>query len=178
MRLGQVWQMEWPLSVWREEIVRWSYLKLAGAPAQSAIEWPEQYEAICIAHTLWMLSPTQVGIPLFCNELDGQAWYAGTWGPRHPPTRLYQLAVPASDGYAPEGTPLWGQTVALATLIEYTVEQYGRERLPMLVAGLGQYHSWETLIPAVYGVSSDEFEVGWQAYLAARYRVSLNTIAH
>jgi hypothetical protein len=37
----------------------------------------------------------------------------------------------------------------------------GRERLPVLVAGLGQYDSWATLIPAVYGVSPAEFEARW-----------------
>src|SRR5205823_6624277 len=46
-----------------------------------------------------------------------------------------------------------GQAVALATLVEYAVATYGRERLPALMAGLGQYESWDTLLPAVYGVS-------------------------
>jgi hypothetical protein len=50
--------------------------------------------------------------------------------------------------------------VALATLIEYTAVTYGRERLPALVAGLGQYERWDALIPAVYGVSPGEFERG------------------
>ena len=59
----------------------------------------------------------------------------------------------------------------MATLIEYAVATYDRERLPALVAGLGHYESWETLIPAVYGVSPAEFEAGWQAYLAAQYGV-------
>lgn len=52
-----------------------------------------------------------------------------------------------------------------------TVATYGRERLPTLVASLGHYDSWETLIPAVYGVSPAEFEAGWQAYLATHYGV-------
>lgn len=56
-------------------------------------------------------------------------------------------------------------------LIEYAVTTYGRERLPALVAGLGRYEGWKTLIPTVYGVSSAEFEAGWQAYLAAQYGV-------
>jgi hypothetical protein len=59
--------------------------------------------------------------------------------------------------------------VALATLIEYAVATYGLERLPVLVAGLGQYESWETLLPAGFGVSAAEFEAGWQAYLVAHY---------
>jgi hypothetical protein len=63
------------------------------------------------------------------------------------------------------------QTVALAMLVEYAAATYGRERLPALVTGLGQYESWETLIPAVFDVSTAEFEAGWQAYLAAKYGV-------
>jgi hypothetical protein len=65
--------------------------------------------------------------------------------------------------------------VALATLIEYAVATYGRERLPVLVAGLGQYENWDSLLSAVYGVSPAEFEAGWQAHLAARYGVSLSS---
>ena len=65
-----------------------------------------------------------------------------------------------------------GYAVALATLIEYAVATYGRERLPMLLAGMGHYDSWETLLPAVYGVSAAEFEAGWRAYLQAHYGVS------
>ena len=65
-----------------------------------------------------------------------------------------------------------GRRVALATLVEYVVATYGRERLPALVAGLGQYESWDTLLPAVFGVSATEFEAGWQAYLVAHYTVS------
>jgi hypothetical protein len=68
-----------------------------------------------------------------------------------------------------------GRTVALATLIEYAVAAYGRDRLPALVAGLGQYESWDTLLPAVFGVSATEFEAGWQAHLAARYGLSLSS---
>ncbi|HMN29643.1 MAG TPA: hypothetical protein PKE45_15950, partial [Caldilineaceae bacterium] len=64
-----------------------------------------------------------------------------------------------------------GKTVALATLIEYAVTTYGRERLPALVAGLGQYDSWETLVPAVFGVSVAQFERGWQLYLSEHYGV-------
>ena len=55
---------------------------------------------------------------------------------------------------------------------------YGQEQLPVLVAGLGHYESWATLIPAVYGVSATEFEAGWQAYLATQYGVSLETLLH
>jgi hypothetical protein len=176
LRLWQVWDMDLSLALWREEIVWWIYLDRPGAGSAQTVMLPRQYEALCASHALWMEAPTMLGIPLLCNGLDWQAWYTGAWGPRHPPVRLGQLAVPAPAGYAQEGTSIWGQTVALATLIDYAVTTYGRERLPVLVAGLGRYNTWETLLPAVYGVSPDEFEAGWQAYLATRYGVSLDTL--
>ena len=56
--------------------------------------------------------------------------------------------------------------------IEYAVPTYGRDRLPALMASLGQSDSWDTLLPAVFGVSAAAFEAGWQAYLKAHYDVS------
>ncbi len=44
--------------------------------------------------------------------------------------------------------------------IDYAVAIHGRARLPLLVAALGHYDRWETLVPAVYGVSAAEFEGG------------------
>lgn len=101
------------------------------------------------------------------------------WWQFVPPTHLAQLAVPVlPNAYErPERTTDQishpGQTVVLATLIEYAVAAYGRERLPALLAGLGEYDRWETLIPAVYDVSPGEFEAGWQGYLTTQYGIPL-----
>jgi hypothetical protein len=173
--LWQVWEMDLPLAVWREETVKWLYLDLPGAGSAEWGRLPDRYEELCAAHILWMPGPAYVGISLLCNGLDHEGRYLvwrGAWDER---TRLAQLGVPLladEDGYAQGALPAVDQpihTVALATLVEYAVVNYRRERLPLLVAGLGQYESWETLIPAVYGVSPAEFEAGWQAYLAAHY---------
>jgi hypothetical protein len=67
--------------------------------------------------------------------------------------------------------------VALATLIEYAVDAFGRERLPVLAAGMGQHQGWNTLLPAVYGVSATEFEAGRQGYLVEGDGVSSAPIA-
>lgn len=112
-------------------------------------------------------------IPLLCTEWK---WENANLRPcRHaaPPTRPEEpaLSVSAAWGVGQRSSHP-GQTVAVATLIEYAVATYGRERLPAFVAGLGQYERWEMLIPAVYGVSAAEFEAGWQAYLTAQYGVA------
>jgi hypothetical protein len=57
----------------------------------------------------------------------------------------------------------------METVVEYVVARYGRDALPRLVTALGGHASWHTLIPALFGVSAEEFESGWQAYVIAQY---------
>lgn len=65
---------------------------------------------------------------------------------------------------------------AMFTLVDYAMSTYGRDRLPVLLEGMRRYDSWETLIPAVFGVSAAEFEVGRQAYLVDHYAVAGATV--
>jgi hypothetical protein len=178
LRLWQVWDLPLPLATWRADVVQWLYVDVPAGDRGQPFVLPDHYEALCTAHKLWLVNPSSLGIPLFCNERDRKdphlIWRGG-WPPL---ARLDQLVVSATQEWI-RGPSLLdsepGVPVALATLIEYAVATYGRDRLPMLVAGLGHYPSWETLIPAVYGVSSAQFEAGWQAYLATHYSVALDT---
>lgn len=162
--------------------MKWLYADAPIVASARVVRLPEHYEALCTAHNLWMASPAQIGTLLWCHRLEQETslfW----WSQFVPPIHLAQLTESLSpNGYREpsHGTEMVtypGQTVALATLLEYAVATYGRGRLPVLVAGLGQYESWETLIPAVYGISPAAFEAGWQRYLATNYGVSLETIA-
>jgi hypothetical protein len=177
LRLWQMWDSDLPLAAWREEVVTWLYADLPATRPGQAIVLPERYTALCAAHKLWMPSPMQMNIPLLCAEVDWEALLLSAWGWYGPLTHLEQLVVPLRPGeYLEEPDSLrWvrhpGHTVALATLIEYAVATYGRDRLPVLVAGLGQYDSWDTLLPAVFGVSAAEFEAGWQVFLATHHGV-------
>lgn len=56
-----------------------------------------------------------------------------------------------------------------AALIGYATQRYGTGRLPLLLSGLQQPVTWEALIPALFDVSVEEFEAGWQAWLAESY---------
>ena len=175
LRLWQMWDMDLPLAAWRKDVVQWLYVDLLSvAGVRQPPMLPDQYETLCAAHKLWLPSPAQINIPLLCADLDLEYQYFSSWVYVDPPTRLHdiKLHTPQSSPY--EEMRHAGQTVALATLIEYAVVTYGRERLPALVAGLGQYDTWDMLLPAIYGVSRDEFEAGWQAYLAAHYGVAVD----
>jgi hypothetical protein len=169
LRLWQVWDQDLPVAVWREDIVKWLYVDLPALDPGQSYMLPERYAALCAAHKLWLPAPLQFNIPLLCGRPAWEAQFLR--GGRDLSTRLDEL-IPrslAESFVVPPPASHPGRTVALATLIEYAVATYGLERLPVLMAGLGQYESWETLLPAGFGVSAAEFEAGWQAYLVAHY---------
>ena len=61
-----------------------------------------------------------------------------------------------------------GQRWAAAEqLIDFLVGKYGIDVLPKLLRGFGEYDGWETLAPAVLGVSAAELEADWRAHAAS-----------
>ncbi len=87
------------------------------------------------------------------------------------PMRLPVLSVVPPPLVDPEETQVtgWQQNVVAKTITDYMIATYGRGSLARLLDGMHQHDSWQSLIPAVFGISMEEFESGWQAYLAAQY---------
>lgn len=54
-------------------------------------------------------------------------------------------------------------------LSEFIIVEYGYNYLPALIAGFSQHQEWETLTPAVFGLSAIEFENQWHEYLKEHY---------
>lgn len=127
-------------------------------------------------HQLWMLSPVVVGIALECTTSDTAAWSSRRWAASVPQLRQAQLRMPLPNWQTQAlAFPYFpNETLALATLIEYAVSAYGDEQQPVLLASLSRYDDWESLVPAVFGVSAADFEAGWRSYLAQHYHVSLD----
>lgn len=175
LRLWQLWDTDLPLAAWRRDLVRWIYVTApASHPAQANI-LPDRYAELCAEHSLWLPHPATIQIPLVCTQLDQLYWHPDARFVHAPPLRLPPLWAPV---YLDEEAD-WkgrtraerhpGQAIALATIVEFAVVTYGRERLPEFVAALGQHDRWETFIPVVLGVSAAEFEREWQIYLSAHY---------
>lgn len=53
-------------------------------------------------------------------------------------------------------------------LIDYALETYGSDALPVLVRNLASHNSWNTLVPATFGVTQQTFEAGWNQYMLHR----------
>ncbi len=71
----------------------------------------------------------------------------------------------------PEETQVtgWKQNILSKTVIDYAIATYGRGSLARLLDGIHYHDSWQRLIPEVFGVPANQFESGWQAYLAVQY---------
>lgn len=87
------------------------------------------------------------------GSLPFLTWVAPDHSACSPNPRVRELA----DSYTRAG-------IAPA-LVAYAVSAFGRNRLPALIKGMKHYDTWESLIPAVYGVSAAEFVTGWQEAL-------------
>ena len=59
---------------------------------------------------------------------------------------------------------------AARTLVSHAMMTYGRASLPSLIEAVGEHDTWEDLIAAAFGVPAQEFEKGWQTYLAGEYQ--------
>lgn len=55
-------------------------------------------------------------------------------------------------------------------LMNHIVDEYGREYVAPFIRGLGEYNSWDELIPTVFNVDVATFEAGWNDYLAENYQ--------
>jgi hypothetical protein len=140
LRLWQVWQAGGALAGERVEVIRRFYVRTSSA----------SFFPMCETSSLWRLTG-QLVVRLCLELVD----------PSLPPQRLNLLAD-ADPVYTHARARPWGELVALETLVEYAVAQYGPERLPVLLRALDDYDTWNILIPAVYGVSVADFEQGWQ----------------
>lgn len=178
LRLWQLWNLDMPLAQWQQELVKWLYFDKPPADVGQKPMLPARYKELCALYRLWMLLPELGGIPLSCTDRDSLVWPPRRWATHVPRTRLGQLSVPLAmweneyrvaetDPYHPS------EPIVIANLIEYMVSVYGHEQLPVLLAGLAQFDEWETLVPAVFGVSVTDFEAGWQSYMAQQYNVEL-----
>jgi hypothetical protein len=167
LRLWRLWDQGGPLSVGRWEIVRWLYTDIADQPTARNGSLPHNYEHFCSTHAVWHLSPVSLAIPLPCTKLDPPVWY-----PQSAPTHLRSMMRDSPEPQeAARVLQNRGETIALATVLEYVVAVHGREQLPVLLRTPLDHPNWETLVPAVFGMSVVEFEAGWHDYLAAEYGV-------
>ncbi len=173
LQLWALWDLDLPLAEWHEEVVAWRLgATQAGTPG-SITALPSHYEELCAMHNVWLSSPSLLSIPLTCTKLDRVPLRSPSLRSLSA-TRLEQLTVRIfwEDSTLPGGilwpSPSWA-TVMLATLFDYSVSRYGREQLPIFLAGLGHYRDWPAFSLAVYDSHSSQLAADWYEYLVVQY---------
>jgi hypothetical protein len=167
--LWQLWSTELPLATLHKPTIQWIYGDVQGKRVPPAFD-----AKLCSLHQLWRAVPYAIQLPLFCGDPQQLRRYeVGRYLPPVPPRslaeiHLFTLATP-DEPYL--GLPE-AEQIGLATLLDYAATTYGRQSLSTLITNAASLSSWETLIPATFGVPPSDFETGWQAHLRNHYQVS------
>lgn len=70
---------------------------------------------------------------------------------------------------------MW-QSAAAESVVAYTMETYGQERLPTLLRGFHLYSDWQDFVAGVFGQSVEEFEFGWNRYLSLQAALAADAL--
>lgn len=174
VRLWLLWGTELPLAHWKPALIQWIYVTLPAQATTTQLPLPADYAALCAAHQPWMVYPIQLQIPLLCQGMDESPRRLSYTMIRQAPRRLPLLEIPI---YPDEEVDAAGQrtvarhpgyAIAVATLLDYVDQRYGRAVVPRLVAEWGRGATWAELTPALFTVTAAEFERDWQAFLEAQ----------
>lgn len=162
LRLWLIWGADGVLAQSRADVVRWLYEESMAPWEKGYSGRPQNYAAICQGFWLWQLHPYEVGIPLTCDQTEGQLFT-----PVRMPVELRQLPMPEMD---PEFRGAWtrlntGRAIALATLFDFVDNTYGPASVPALLAQTPDYLRWHGLVSSTLDVSAAEFEEDWQAHM-------------
>jgi hypothetical protein len=170
LELWALWKQQLPLAHWRTDLTTW-YFEFADAGTPRT---PPEYGDLCASHLLWMDALVDIHIPYLCSSMDAMISCCYPRSIVRDLHKLESICKPFCQWDLEQQTTSWGyctgESIAISTVIEYAVEKYGIERLPVLLAALNEYETWDVIVRAVYGVSEEEFELGWQEYVDTHYR--------
>lgn len=151
------------LSAWQTALVRWLYSAETRTAKPDAERLAQELAQLCTVHQIAAYRSVIAGAVPTDLCVAPPMWDLRYLASHSAPDRLDQLFMPDLDLAVTE--PSWIDLLAFETVLDYVVTTYGDDALPALVEGFRRYDTWTTLIPAVFAVSAEEFERGWQGYL-------------
>lgn len=170
VRRWQLWQHNGALTAWHNQVTTWLYSMSRISPNGASTDGNDICRNVSIIE-----ATAPAGAPGLAAWCAKSAHLQQLLLQGKPAVHLHELVTAPMIEWTGQGYawPDWYRYTPLETVVDYAVITYGRERLPILLTALDHHHTWETLIPAVFNVSAGEFERGWQAYLRARYHLSI-----
>ncbi len=178
LRLWFIWEQQLPLKVWQEPLLQWILEGATNTQMRNAHNVPDFAHDLCAHHSVWMISPLEVDVPILCWQgSDGEAKLSA-WPYPHMIADLLLGSLlyggianmdtisQSADMLLPGPGPY---EILTATVFEYVSATYGRGMILPFLAAIPKHHRAETLIPAVFGVPLASFTEGWHEFLNERY---------
>lgn len=85
------------------------------------------------------------------------------------PFQLSDITRGRTANEEPDPRRLFWQYIAASSVIDYVVETYGREQVPILLQMWGTDATWDDLMTLMFQTTRQEFEAGWNRHLAKKY---------
>jgi hypothetical protein len=151
------------LSAWHTELVSWLYGIQTRMPKPDQEMLERELERLCDSHQIasrQRLVADVISANLCVAPSRSDLYFLTQYKATD---TLGRVLWPDPEWWV--GKPFHPEVLAFETLLDYLVGTYGRDALPKLVDGFRRYNTWQTLISAVFGISAEEFERGWQEYL-------------
>lgn len=189
LRLWLLWDQELPLARWREPLVHWVFGADEGLPGTWMRPVPAFAHDFCAHHRLWLKTEAEIDMPVICYPFTTNEEPVLAFRDSLPPFTLPHFVgqeeqlLRAETSTSVTDPPLSvASVVVFATLFEYirTQEEFGAngtgtqgaEKVHAFIVAIPAHQSWETLIPALFGVSRRDFEAGWNSFLSERYGIA------
>ncbi|MBV7332989.1 hypothetical protein KFU94_33125 [Chloroflexi bacterium TSY] len=64
--------------------------------------------------------------------------------------------------------------IATESVIDYALNTYGRHKIPALLQAFSDHETWMSLIPAVFELPAEQFELDWNQSLYQKYHPSIS----
>lgn len=159
LRLWGQWQLDGPLAASRQLQVLAALL-----PSQANAR---SVAPLCQLLDLWRPESPGMDFELPCLWLASVA--TGRVATDKAWSGLPSIAVISPDWRDGSPQEFGGESIVLATLLDYATRTYGPGRLRLFLSAANHHQSWKTLIPAVFDVPAEEFEMGWRVWLLEEY---------
>jgi len=148
-------------TAWRADVLAWRNDDDAPEAPQGPIA--AGLADLCRAHRVWERALWLHGSGILALCLSPQQAEEMHLLDGNIPVALAQMQARSLNPY--DG-PCFGQAdpMLATTVLDYAVDAFGGDAVAKLWQGFHEHHTWDELIPAVFGVSVQKFERGWQEY--------------
>lgn len=167
-RLTLSQSLYWSIS----RVEQWRIAQSANPSGEGITAFPAEYREMCQILRALELTPYYLGMLMSCKEglpdltptdrLAGPNKERQTDGNGGKPRSEWAEQVEAASR---EPLRFTNWPIDQALLYHYLNTRFGEGAVPHLLATSRNHYSWQTLIPAAFDVTYQEFEAGWKTYL-------------